>query len=143
MRSNTAFIGAVVALAIILVIEVWLFATYLPGYPPLALFLDMGMIMKMVAIVIILLFVVALIGSLTGEAALTWVTSGLAVIFGLLGAAYGEMNIQMGIKYAGGPVRFAVTAPSHAESLALLGLGLLVAVVSLALLRMRRRPAKT
>ena len=143
MRSNTAFIGAVVALVVVLAIEAWLFAAFLPGYTPLALFLDMGSVMMMVTMVILLLAVMGLIGGLTGDAGLARIASGLAVIFGLLGAAYGELTTQMGIQYAGGTVSFAVTAPARAQSLAHFGLGLSVAVVSLALLRMRRRPAKT
>ena len=142
MRSNTAFIGAVAALLVTLALEAWLFTAFLPGYTPVALFLDMGMVMKMVAIVIVLLAVAGLIGGLAREATLVNIVAMLAVAMGLLGAAYGEMTVQAAI-HAAGPVRFAVAAPSRAESIGLIGLGLFVAVVSMALLRMRHSPVRT
>ncbi|WP_421730396.1 hypothetical protein [Brevundimonas sp.] len=137
MRSNTIFVGTVIALAVVLVIEIWLFATFMSGVSPLAVLLEMSVVMKMAAVVVLLLAMTGVIGGLLREAALAGIVSLLAVAIGLLGAAYGEMNVQAALQ-AVGPVDFGVTAPDRAQSISLVALGLFVAVMSLGLSRARR-----
>jgi hypothetical protein len=116
----------------------WLFVAYLPGATPLDLFLDGSVILKLVQMVAVLAGLLALIGGATGSRALALLGSALAVGLGLIGLAYSEMVIQQAMA-AVGSVSFAVTAPSHAEGLQGLVLGLVISTTALGLLKLRGR----
>lgn len=128
--------GALLAIAALTLI--WLFVAYLPGATPLDLFLDASVILKLVQMAMVLAGLLALIGGATGSRPLALAGSGLAVGLGLIGLAYAEMVIQQAMATVG-PVGFAVTAPSHAEGLQGLVMGLAISTTALALLKLRGR----
>jgi len=128
--------GALLAAAALTLI--WLFVAYLPGATPLDLFLDASVILKLVQMALILAGLLAIIGGATGTRLLALLGSGLAVGLGLIGLAYAEMIIQQAMA-AVGPVGIAVTAPSHAEGLQGLVMGLAISTAALALLKLRGR----
>lgn len=128
--------GALLAMAALTL--TWLFLAYLPGMTPLDLFLEGSVILKLVQMAVVLVALLAIIGGATGTRLLALLGSGLAVGLGLVGLAYSEMVIQQAMA-AVGPVGFAVTAPSHAEGLLCLVMGLAISTIALGLLKLRRR----
>lgn len=137
MRSDPVFVVAVVAFVLAMAVNIWLWVAFLPGVPLLAFLLEMSVVLKLVAFMVVSLIMVGLIGGLMGEVALCRVVAGLAVALALVGAAYGEMNVQIVVRQIG-PVDFAIAALSRAESFGLIALGLFVAVLSLGLSHLRR-----
>ena len=128
--------GALFAMAALTL--TWLFVAYLPGMTPLDLFLDASVVLKLVQMAMVLAGLLALVGGATGTRTLALLGSGLAVGLGLIGLAYSEMVIQQAMA-AIGPVSFAVTAPSHAEGLLGLVMGLVISTTALGLLKLRGR----
>jgi hypothetical protein len=125
----------------------WLLRTYAPGYTSGALFLEAGVIVKLVMLLILMLFLplvgLGLAALIAGRGQLNIALSILAALFagfGILGALYVVMNIQIAIGRVG-PVSFAVTAPSYAEAALVASMGLLgaTAALGLRLLGDRRR----
>jgi len=117
---------------------------FAPGISPLMILAEMSPVPKVVVIFIILNMIgvtlTGLIGLLVtrrsergpgGPEILLWVATGVCTVFGVLAALYSELNTQIGIR-AVGPVSFAVTAPSRAESLLALTVGLAGATLALA-----------
>lgn len=138
MTTDRLLMGSGALLAIAALTLTWLFVAYLPGMTPLDLFLDGSIILKLVQMVMVLAGLLALIGGATGTRLLTLLGSGLAVALGLMGLAYSEILIQQAMA-AVGSVSFAVTAPSHAEGLQGLVMGLVISTIALALLKLRGR----
>ena len=119
-------------------------SVYAPGVGPLMLFFGITPVLKVIVIFIGLMLPGMVVVGLAGLAwprrqeagpgpaeVLLWLSASLCVAFGVLAGLYGEMNTQLGIK-AVGPVSFAVTAPSRAESLLALTVGLSGAALALA-----------
>ena len=158
MKLYTVLAGlALAALVAAFGVHRWLMAEYAPGMTSVGAFLDAAPVVKMIMVSCLLALIgvtiMALIGVATAaakpsggeiEVALALTAAG-AILFGLLGAAYGEMNTQIAISRVG-PVSFAVTAPSRAEALLCLSYGLFTGVTGfagaagIAALRRRRRP---
>jgi len=144
---------AAAALAVAFGVHLWLMGRYLPGVSTGAMFLDATPVVKLIVIACLLALIGLVVLTVIGLAmaagssggsgeieVLLAVTGGAAIVFGLLGAAYGEMNTQIAISRIGA-VSFEVTAPSRAEFLLCLSLGLLCGVIGLggaALLRTLR-----
>ena len=113
----------------------WLLTTYVPGLPPARLFIEADIIAQLVMLTLMLLSFsvlmlgvigVALQGAARSMATVLRLAAMAAVGLGLLAAAYGWMTIQSAISRVG-PVGIEVTAPSWAETLMVLALGLGVA----------------
>jgi len=119
---------------------------YAPGAGALNVFLNMPPVLKVCVVLVSLTTVGVALAGLVGlrlarrdEAGtqaiqvLLVLSAAACILLGVLGALYGEMNTQMAIK-AVGPVRFAVTAPSRAEALLALAIGLWGATFAIAFL---------
>ena len=81
--------------------------------------------------------VLAVIGGLTGNRALTIIGAAFSVAFGTLALLWGELMILLTLQDVG-PVRLAVTAPGHAQALLALLIGLTAPLLGLGLLQRRR-----
>lgn len=138
MTTDRLLMGSGALLAIAALTLTWLFVAHLPGMTPLDLFLDASVLLKLIQMALVLAGLLAIIGGVTGMRFLALLGSGLAVGLGLIGLAYSEMIIQQAMA-AVGPVGFAVTAPSHAEGLQCLVMGLVISTTALALLKLRGR----
>lgn len=138
MTTDRLLIASGALLAAATLALIWLFLAYLPGMTPLDLFLESSITLKLVQMALLPVALLAIIGGATGTRSLALLGSGLAVALGLIGLAYSEMIIQQALA-AIGQVRFAVTAPGHAEGLMALVFGLAIAVVALGLLKLRGR----
>ena len=138
MTTDRLLIASGALLAAATLALIWLFLAYLPGMTPLDLFLESSITLKLVQMALLPAALLAIIGGATGTRSLALLGSGLAVALGLIGLAYSEMIIQQALA-AIGQVRFAVTAPGHAEGLMVLVFGLAISVVALGLLKLRGR----
>jgi hypothetical protein len=125
----------------------WLLQAYMPGYTIGTVFLQAGIIAKLVMLLILLLLLplagLGLAALIAGRGQLNVVLLILALLFaglGIAGALYDVMTIQMAISRVG-PVSFAVTAPSYAEAALVASMGFLGATLALGfrLLGDRRR----
>lgn len=132
MKSNTLLILAVVAFVAAFGGCLALIGRYTPGLDLLSLFLGLTVVLKLTAMLTVLLIVLAVILTLAKARGVLGVVAGLSVGLGLLGALYEAMMIQTAVKAMGGPVSFETTAPTWAEALSVLSLGLFGAVVALA-----------
>ena len=119
----------------------WLMSRYMPGYSVAQMFMSADPVAKLVMMSIqLLLFgvlVFGVIGLLARSTAgamglLLKLAATLSATLGLLVALYGWMNIQNAIRHVG-PVSFEVVAPSYAETLLALSVGLFGALVPLGL----------
>lgn len=119
----------------------WLLGRYAPGYSAAALFIDADPVAKAVILLVQTLTfgVVAfgVIGLFARSAAgamrlLLALAAVLSVVLGSLAGLYGWMNIQTAIRHVG-PVSLEVAAPSYAETLLALSVGLFGALVALGL----------
>ena len=119
----------------------WLMSRYMPGYSVAQMFMSADPVAKLVMMSIqLLLFgvlVFGVIGILARSTAgamglLLKLAATLSATLGLLVALYGWMNIQNAIRHVG-PVSFEVVAPSYAETLLALSVGLFGALVPLGL----------
>jgi hypothetical protein len=117
----------------------WLVSRYAPGYSPAQMFMNGDIIAQLVIMLVLpLTFGAVLLGVIglfvRGPAGsirmLLMLTAAASAGLGLLAALYGWMNIQTAIR-AIGPVSFAVTAPSWAETLLALSFGLFGTLVAL------------
>ena len=113
-----------------------LMSLYLPGVSLGEVLISTSVVTKLCLMLALVLGVVGVIGAVSRSAVLTRIAAGAGVLIGLLGAVYVELINQLALA-AIGPVTFAVTAASRAESLISLALGLGVALISLGLLRLR------
>lgn len=138
MKSNVLLPAVIVAFVVSAGACFWLIQTYAPGMSPISMFMEANVLTKLCMLLAILVFLPAVIGALIPARPMAHVGAGVAVVFGVLGALYSEMITQAAIR-ATGTVRFDITAPSRAESLFCLSLGLFVAVVALGLLKLRSR----
>jgi hypothetical protein len=118
-----------------------LLGRYMPGYSVAQMFMSADPVAKLVMMSIqLLLFgvlVFGVIGLLARSTAgamglLLKLAATLSATFGFLVALYGWMNIQNAIRHVG-PVSFEVVAPSYAETLLALSVGLFGALVALGL----------
>ena len=119
----------------------WLMSRYMPGYSVAQMFMSADPVAKLVMMSIqLLLFgvlVFGVIGILARSTAgavglLLKLAATLSATLGFLVALYGWMNIQNAIRHVG-PVSFEVVAPSYAETLLALSVGLFGALVPLGL----------
>jgi hypothetical protein len=119
----------------------WLLGRYMPGYSVAQMFMSADPVAKLVMMSIqLLLFgvlVFGVIGLLARSTAgamglLLKLAATLSATLGFLVALYGWMNIQNAIRHVG-PVSFEVVAPSYAETLLALSVGLFGALVALGL----------
>lgn len=113
--------------------------TYMPGYGPGVLFMDAGILQKLVMLLTLLLFlpilVIGVIGLVNGKGALGLplvLLAGASGLLGLLGFLYTVMTIQQVLSRIG-PVSFSVTAPSYAEGALVAALGLFGAALAMGL----------
>lgn len=121
----------------VVAVLVGLTAAFTPRAGLADVFLFMGPVTKLCLITAILVGVLGIIGGLSRATTLTRIASGMAVLLGLLGAAFSELMTQMTIADIG-PVSFAVTAPSRVEALLCLAVGLGAALIALGLLQWRK-----
>ena len=140
-RASALLIVAAVAFAASAGTCAWLMSRYTPGYSAAQMFMDADPVAKLVILFVQMLTVGALvfgvIGLLARSAAgamrvLLKLAATLSAALGLLVALYGWMNIQNAIRHVG-PVSFEVVAPSYAETLLALSVGLFGALVALGL----------
>ena len=119
----------------------WLMSRYMPGYSVAQMFMSADPVAKLVMMSIQLLLFGALVFGVIGLLArstagamglLLKLAATLSATLGLLVALYGWMNIQNAIRHVG-PVSFEVVAPSYAETLLALSVGLFGALVPLGL----------
>ena len=119
----------------------WLMSRYMPGYSVAQMFMSADPVAKLVMMFILLLLFGALVFGVIGLLArstagamglLLKLAATLSATLGLLVALYGWMNIQNAIRHVG-PVSFEVVAPSYAETLLALSVGLFGALVPLGL----------
>src|SRR5688572_8347727 len=127
------------ALVIAVVAHRWMVAVSGPGMTSLGAFLDATPVVKLVMILCLMLLiavvVMAIVGALGAPGGdmpvVLAIVAASAVAFGILGAAYSEMNIQIAVSDVG-PVSLAVIAPGRAEWLLCLSIGLLAGVIGFA-----------
>lgn len=119
----------------------WLMSRYMPAYSVAQMFMSADPVAKLVMMFILLLLFGALVFGVIGLLArstagamglLLKLAATLSATLGLLVALYGWMNIQNAIRHVG-PVSFEVVAPSYAETLLALSVGLFGALVALGL----------
>lgn len=119
----------------------WLMSRYMPGYSVAQMFMSADPVAKLVMMSIQLLLFGALVFGVIGLLArstagamglLLKLAATLSATLGFLVALYGWMNIQNAIRHVG-PVSFEVVAPSYAETLLALSVGLFGALVPLGL----------
>jgi hypothetical protein len=140
-RASALLIVAAVAFAASAGTCAWLMSRYTPGYSAAQMFMDADPVAKLVILFVQMLtfgaLVFGVIGLLVRSAAgamrvLLKLAATLSAAFGILVALYGWMNIQNAIRHVG-PVSFEVVAPSYAETLLALSVGLFGALVALGL----------
>jgi hypothetical protein len=140
-RASALLIVAAVAFAASAGTCAWLMSRYTPGYSAAQMFMDADPVAKLVILFVQMLtfgaLVFGVIGLLARSAAgamrvLLKLAATLSAAFGILVALYGWMNIQNAIRHVG-PVSFEVVAPSYAETLLALSVGLFGALVALGL----------
>ena len=140
-RAPALLIAAAVAFAASAGTCAWLMSRYMPGYSAAQMFMYADPVAKLVMMFILQLLFGALVFGVTGLLArrtagamglLLKLAATLSVTLGLLVALYGWMNIQNAIRHVG-PVSFEVVAPSYAETLLALSVGLFGALVALGL----------
>ena len=140
-RAPVLLILAAVAFAASAGTCAWLMSRYTPGYSAAQMFMDADPVAKLVILFVQTLtfgvVVFGVIGLFARSAAgamrlLLALAAGLSAALGLLAGLYGWMNIQTAIRNVG-PVRFEVAAPSYAETLLALSVGLFGALVALGL----------
>ena len=117
---------------------VWLLTTYMAGYGPGMLFLEADILLKLSMMICLLLWlpiaglgVVSLLAPGRAISGLLVVAGVGSALLGLTAGAYGLVRIQMALN-AVGPVRFAVTAPAHAEAALAAAVGLAGAMAAFA-----------
>ena len=119
----------------------WLISRYTPGYSAAQMFLDGDPVAKLVILFVQTLtfgvLVFGVIGLLARGAAgamrlLLALAAALSAALGVLAALYGWMNIQTAIRNTG-VTSLEVVAPSYAETLLALSVGLFGALVALGL----------
>ena len=119
----------------------WLMSRYMLGYSVAQMFMSADPVAKLVMMSIQLLLFGALVFGVIGLLArstagamglLLKLAATLSATLGFLVALYGWMNIQNAIRHVG-PVSFEVVAPSYAETLLALSVGLFGALVPLGL----------
>ena len=117
----------------------WLVSRYAPGYTAAQMFMDADPVAKLAIMLAQTLtfgaLVLGAVGLFIRSAAGTFrmllmLIAAASAGLGVLAALYGWMNIQTAIR-AVGPVSFEVTAPSYAETLLALSVGLFGALVAL------------
>ena len=117
----------------------WLVGRYAPGYTAAQMFMSADPIAKLVILFTQTLtfgaLVLGVIGLFVRSAAGTFrmllmLIAAASAGLGVLAALYGWMNIQTAIRNIG-PVRFDIVAPSYAETLLALSVGLFGALVAL------------
>ena len=117
----------------------WLVSRYAPGYTAAQMFMDADPVAKLAIMLAQTLtfgaLVLGVLGLFIRSAAGTFrmllmLIAAASAGLGVLAALYGWMNIQTAIR-AVGPVSFEVTAPSYAETLLALSVGLFGALVAL------------
>lgn len=117
----------------------WLIGRYAPGYSPAQMFLDADPVAKVAMMLAQTLtfgaFVLGVIGLFVRSAApvfrvLLMLIAATSAGLGILAGLYGWMNIQTAIRNIG-PVSLEVAAPSYAETLLALSVGLFGALVAL------------
>lgn len=117
----------------------WLVGRYAPGYTAAQMFMDADPVAKMAIMLAQTLtfgaLVLGVIGLFVRSAAGTFrmllmLIAAASAGLGVLAALYGWMNIQTAIRNVG-PVRFDIVAPSYAETLLALSVGLFGALVAL------------
>ncbi len=140
-RASALLIVAAVAFAASAGTCAWLMSRYTPGYSAAQMFMDADPVAKLVILFVQMLtfgaLVFGVIGLLARSAAgamrvLLKLAATLSAALGILVAVYGWMNIQNAIRHVG-PVSFEVVAPSYAETLLALSVGLFGALVALGL----------
>ena len=140
-RASALLIVAAVAFAASAGTFAWLMSRYTPGYSAAQMFMDADPVAKLVILFVQMLtfgaLVFGVIGLLARSAAgamrvLLKLAATLSAALGLLVALYGWMNIQNAIRHVG-PVSFEGVAPSYAETLLALSVGLFGALVALGL----------
>lgn len=119
----------------------WLISRYAPGYSAAQMFLDADPVAKLVILFVQTLtfgvLVFGVIGLLARSAAgamrlLLALAASLSAALGLLAGLYGWMNIQTAIRNTG-VTTLEVVAPSYAETLLALSVGLFGALLALGL----------
>lgn len=102
------------------------------GMPLAYLFLDAGVIAKLVMMLTLVALVVIVIAGLAsrGAGSTLRIFGLLALLLSLGGFALGVLSIVGGIRAVGSTPSFGVLAPSIAEALLVLGLGLLTAAAA-------------
>jgi hypothetical protein len=117
----------------------WLISRYAPGYTAAQIFMDADPVAKLAMMLAQTLtfgaFVLGVIGLFVRSAApifrlLLMLIAAASAGAGILAALYGWMNIQTAIRNIG-QVSFEVAAPSYAETLLALSVGLFGALVAL------------
>ena len=140
-RAPALLIVAAVAFAASAGTCAWLMSRYMPGFSAAQMFMSADPVAKLVMMFILQLLLGALVFGVIGLLArrtaaamglLLKLAATLSAALGLLVALYGWMNIQTAIRHVG-PVSFEVVAPSYAETLLALSVGLFGALVALGL----------
>jgi hypothetical protein len=117
----------------------WMVDVSGPGMTSLGAFLDATPVVKLIMILCLMLLIAAVVLSLVGALSspggempvVLVIIAAAAVAFGILGAAYSEMNIQIAVSNVG-PVSPAVIAPGRAEWLLCLSIGFLAGFIGFA-----------
>ena len=140
-RAQVLLIVVAVAFAASAGTCAWLMSRYMPGFSAAQMFMSADPVAKLVMMFILQLLFGALVFGVIGLLArrtaaamglLLKLAATLSAALGLLVALYGWMNIQTAIRHVG-PVSFEVVAPSYAETLLALSVGLFGALVALGL----------
>ena len=115
----------------------WLLSAFMPGYGPGLLFMDAGIIEKLMMMLIVLLhlpiLVVGLIAVIDGKGRSgipLRVMAAVSVTLGGFAALYGVYTIQYAVARIGS-VSFAVTAPGYAEAALATAMGFFAATLAL------------
>ena len=114
----------------------WMWQAYISGATLADIYLGLTPSLKLFALAILALTGIGGVAGLKGKAARVREASILTVIFGALGAAYGELNTHFGW-LIDNEINFTTLAPGRIESLAILALALFGAALSLGILHLR------
>ena len=114
----------------------WMLRAYQLSASLVDIYVGLALSLKVFAFAILGLTVVGAVAGLKGNVSRVREAAILTVIFGVLGAAYGELNTHFGV-LIDNVITFATLAPLRIESLAILALALLGATLSLGVLHLR------
>lgn len=138
---NRLLILLSIALSLIASALVWMWQTYIPRAALWDIYFEMTPTHQLLAVAILLLMAVGVAAGLKRNVKRVHQAAVMAVALGVFGAVLGELNAHFGT-LINNVVTFATLAPMRVESLAILALGILGAVMGLGASRLKGGSSK-